>query len=132
MKILICANEDILLTALEFRLRKAGFQSVRAIDPEDALHKIRIHIPDMLITDAFLPERTGIALIQEVRERLNSSIPIILLSSVDEGDSILEGIEAGANDFITKPFKPTELVLRIQRIFQKQGFHQHALVKRRR
>ena len=127
MKILICANEDILMTALEFRLRKAGFQAVRAADTTDALHKIRTHVPDMLITDVFAEDDSGIALVKDVREGLNSSIPIILIAGMEDEDAILEGIAIGANDFIAKPFKPMELVLRIKRIFQDEGVFQSVL-----
>ncbi len=127
MKILICANEDILMTALEFRLRKVGFQAVRAADAADALRKIRTHVPDMLVTDIYLGEDSGIDMVKKIRMELNSSIPIILISSMEDDLAILEGIDAGANDFITKPFKPTELVLRIKRIFQDEGLFRSIL-----
>lgn len=124
MKILICANEDILLTALQFRLRKVGFQAVLAQDTEDAFHKIRTHIPDMLIVDAFVPSDAGIQLVASIRNELGSKIPIIFIASVEEEDTILEAMETGADDFITKPFKPMELVLRIKRLFQAEGLLQ--------
>lgn len=127
MKILICANEDILMTALEFRLRKVGFQAVRATDTADALRKIRTHVPDMLVTDVYLGEESGVEMVKNIRMKLNSSIPIILIANMEDEADILEGIDAGANDFITKPFKPAELVLRIKRIFQEEGLFRSIL-----
>ena len=59
--------------------------------------------------------------------KLNSSIPIILIANMEDEADILEGIDAGANDFITKPFKPAELVLRIKRIFQEEGLFRSIL-----
>ncbi len=115
------------MTALEFRLRKAGLQAVRATDPSDALRKIRTHVPDMLITDVEIGQESGTELVQDIRTVLNSNIPIILISGIEREESILKGIELGANDFITKPFKPMELVLRIKRIFQEEGLFRNIL-----
>ena len=75
----------------------------------------------------FAEDDSGIALVKDVREGLNSSIPIILIAGMEDEDAILEGIAIGANDFIAKPFKPMELVLRIKRIFQDEGVFQSVL-----
>lgn len=116
MKVLICEDEEMLLTAIEFRLRKQGFDLMLAQDGMEALEQMRQEIPDILVADIKMPKLTGLELIQYVRSELKSSIPIIIISSLDQDEVVLEAFQLGANDFIAKPFKPAELVLRIRKI----------------
>jgi two-component system, OmpR family, response regulator VicR len=119
MKILICEDEEIMLTALEFRLRKQGFTSELAEDGKQALEMLQREIPDLIVADIMMPYVTGLQLISHVRTVLNSDVPIIIISALDDDDTVLEAFRLGANDFIAKPFKPNELVLRIKRIKQQ-------------
>ena len=116
MKVLICEDEEILLTAIEFRLRKQGYELELAKDGMAALEQIRQELPDLLVADIKMPKLSGLELIKYVRSELKSSIPIIIISSLDQDEIILEAFRLGANDFIAKPFKPAELVLRIRKI----------------
>ncbi len=119
MNILICENEEILLTALEFRMRKQGFNLMIAKSGDEARKIIQSHSPDLLIIDILKPQIEGLEVIKFATKHLQTFIPIIAISSLDEGDVILEAFRLGANDFITKPFNPTELILRVRRIFQE-------------
>ena len=119
MKILICEDEEIMLTALEFRLRKQGFEVLLAKDGREAKEMIQSAIPDLVVLDVMMPHVTGLELIQYVREELNSALPLIVISALEHDDTVLEAFRLGATDFITKPFKPNELILRIKRIFQE-------------
>ena len=122
MTILICEHEEIMLTAIEFRMRKAGFKVVRAKNGKEARERIAEDKPGFIVTDLVLPKTDVLALIDEVRNKQNSEVPIIMITDLDHADEvILEGFKLGANDFVTKPFKPTELILRIKRIFQDRG-----------
>ncbi len=122
MTILICEHEEIMLTAIEFRMRKAGFKVSRAKNGAEALVRIAEDKPGFIVTDLVLPETDVLGLINEVRAVQNSDVPIIMITDLDHADeAILEGFKLGANDFVTKPFKPTELILRIKRIFQDRG-----------
>jgi len=119
MKILICEDEEILLTALEFRLRKLGYEVVLAKDGQEALQLIPQHKPDLIIADVQMPHVTGLELIEKVRTGMQSDLPIIVISALEHDEFVLEALKLGANDFVTKPFKPAELVLRVQRVFQQ-------------
>lgn len=120
MKILICEDEEIMLTALEFRLRKQGFQVVRAEDGRQALERFKEEDPDLVIADIMMPHISGLDLIKIIRDELHSDTPVITISALEHDEVVLEAFRLGANDFITKPFKPYELILRIRKIFQEQ------------
>ncbi|MFK7978604.1 MAG: response regulator transcription factor [Saprospiraceae bacterium] len=122
MTILICEHEEIMLTAIEFRMRKAGFKVVRAKNGKEAEERIAEDKPGFIVTDLVLPNTDVLGLIDMVRSKQKSDVPIIMITDLDHADEvILEGFKLGANDFVTKPFKPTELILRIKRIFQDRG-----------
>lgn len=121
MKILICEDEEIMLTALEFRLQRQGFQVIKAEDGQKALDSINNDAPNLIIADILMPHVSGLELVKYVREELKSKTPIIVISALEQEDIILEAFKLGANDFITKPFKPYELILRIRRLFQEEG-----------
>lgn len=107
-----------MLTALEFRLRRQGFEVVKAEDGQKALEKLQAEPPDLIIADIMMPHVTGLELIKKVRQELQRSTPIIIISALELDDVVLQAFRLGADDFITKPFKPYELILRIRRIFQ--------------
>ncbi len=119
MKILVCEDEEILLTSLEFRLKKQGFDIVLAKDGKEALEKIKAESPDLIVADIMMPEVTGLELTTYVRKKLKSDIPIIMISAMGNDETVLEAFRLGATDFIAKPFKPSELVLRIKMVFQE-------------
>ncbi len=118
MKILICEDEEIMLTALEFRLRKHGYEIMRAKNGKLALEILKTETPDLVVADIMMPYVTGLELINYVRNELQLEIPIIIISALEEDETVLEAFRMGANDFVTKPFKPNELILRIKKIFQ--------------
>ncbi len=119
MKILICEDEEIMLTALEFRLKKQGYEVIRAEDGQVAIDKIQTEDPDLIIADIMMPHVSGLELITFVRQDQQKETPIIVISALELDEVVLEASRLGANDFISKPFKPIELILRIKRIFQE-------------
>ncbi len=119
MKVLICEDEEIMLTALEFRLRRQGLEVVKAENGKQAIEKIQSEKPTLVIADVMMPYVTGLELIQHIREDLKSSMPIIIISALEQDEIVLEAFKLGATDFITKPFRPNELILRIKRIIQE-------------
>jgi len=120
MKILVCEDEEMLLTSLEFRLRKQGFEVIRATDGQEAKDKVQSEMPDLVIADIMMPHVSGLELTTFIRNEMKSAMPIIMISALGNDDTVLEAFQLGANDFISKPFKPIELVLRIKKIFQEQ------------
>ena len=117
-KILICEDEEILLTALKFRLQKQGYELFLTTDGKEARAIIENERPDLVVTDIDVPKISGMELISLVRNDMEMSVPIIIIAPLEDENIILEAMQKGADDFVTKPFKPVELVLRIRRIFQ--------------
>ena len=123
MTVLICEYEEVMLTAIEFRMKKAGFKVIRAKNGKEAVKQIKTHVPGLIVTDMVLPKTNVLDLIGHIRNVLNVDAPIVMITGLDDNadEEILEGFRLGADDFVTKPFKPAELVLRIKRILQDRG-----------
>jgi len=83
MTILICEHEEIMLTAIEFRMRKAGFKVVRAKNGDEAMAQIAAEKPGFIVTDLVLPETDVLGLINEVRNEQKSDVPIIMITDLD-------------------------------------------------
>ena len=122
MKVLICEDEEIMLTAIEFRLQKAGFGVLRAKNGKEAVAIIKEKNPGMIVLDMVMPETDSLDLIHHIRTKMKNEAPIILLAPIEkEDEEVLEAFRLGVQDFVTKPFKPTELILRIKRVLQARG-----------
>lgn len=110
-----------MMTALDFRLTKQNFDTIKAEDGFVAKEKILEHKPHLIIADIMMPRVTGLELITYVREELSLTTPIIIISSLEREDVVIEAMQLGANDFISKPFRPDELILRIKNILGMPG-----------
>jgi len=122
MKVLICEDEEIMLTAIEFRLQKAGFGILRAKNGKEAIEVLENNEVEMIVLDMVMPETDCYEVIHHIREEIKHKAPIILLAPIEKKDEeVLEAFRMGIDDFVVKPFKPTELILRIKRIFQAKG-----------
>lgn len=105
-----------MLTALVFRMKKQNFEVHIARDGKEAMKYLETELPDVIVADIMMPHVTGLELIQYLRRDLNSQVPVIIISALEMDEVVLEAFRIGANDFITKPFKPNELVLRVRRL----------------
>jgi len=121
MKVLIAEDDIMMLKTMEFRLTKEGYVVIACSDGKDALSKIESENPDIIITDIMMPYVSGLDLVNKVRIELKLNIPIIILSAVGLEKTVLEAFELGADDFITKPFSPNELIMRIKRLLAKRN-----------
>lgn len=110
-RILVVDDEHQILRALRVILRDAGFEAVPADSAEEALDLAAVQTPDAAIVDLVLPDLDGVELCRRLREW--SDMPIILLSAVGDEDAKVRALAAGADDYITKPFGPRELVARL-------------------
>lgn len=119
MKALVCEDDEMILKMVEFRLQKEGFDVILATDGMDALEKIKTHKPDVIITDIMMPYLTGLEIIHQVRSELHFKTPIIIVSSIGLEKTVLEAFQLGADDFITKPFSPNELSVRVKKLLMK-------------
>lgn len=111
-KILICDDEKEILEILELYLGKEGYEIVKASDGLDALGRIKEHKDlDLAILDIMMPHVDGYKLVKEIRNLYN--IPIIILSAKNQDSDKILGLDLGADDYITKPFNPLEIVARV-------------------
>jgi two-component system alkaline phosphatase synthesis response regulator PhoP len=119
-KILIVEDEKDIVKMLEYNLKKEGFRTIAAFDGEDALSLAHREHPQLIILDLMLPGMDGLEVCKELKkEHKTSSIPLIMLTAkVQESDKIV-GLELGADDYITKPFSPREMIARIKAILRR-------------
>jgi two-component system, OmpR family, KDP operon response regulator KdpE len=118
-RVLICDDEPQILRALRIVLRDAGFEPLPAGTMAEALDVAALHPLDAAIVDLVLPDGDGIELCRRLREWTQA--PILLLSAVGEEDEKVRGLEAGADDYITKPFSPRELLARLRAQLRRAG-----------
>src|SRR5208282_1523441 len=119
-KILVVDDEPEAVELLEFNLKQAGYAVATAGDGAEALKRARAHTPDMIVLDVMLPEMDGFEICKSLRlDSSTAKIPIIMLTAkAAEIDRVL-GLELGADDYLTKPFSPRELLLRIKKILSR-------------
>ena len=119
-KILVVDDEPEAVELLEFNLKQAGFEVIAAADGAEALRKARSVLPSLIVLDLMLPEIDGLEVCKMLRrDPATARIPIIMLTAkAAEIDRII-GLELGADDYITKPFSPRELVLRVRKVLQR-------------
>jgi two-component system, OmpR family, KDP operon response regulator KdpE len=118
-RVLVCDDEPQILRALRVILRDAGFEAVPAETAEEALDLVAVRPPDAAIIDLVLPDLDGVELCGRLREW--SEMPIIVLSAVGDEDAKVRALAAGADDYITKPFGPRELVARLEANLRRIG-----------
>ena len=116
MKILIIEDNILLLRVLEFRFEKEGYTLITSNDGRDALQQIKSFSPDLIITDIMMPYINGLEVVSVVRKELKLKTPIIMLSSAGLEKTVIDAFELGTDDFITKPFSPFELSIRVKKL----------------
>lgn len=120
--ILIVEDEPDAVELLELHLKNAGYNVTVAEDGEEALRKIHKSIPDLVILDLMIPEINGLEVCKVIRkDPATESIPVVMCTAkASEIDKVL-GLELGADDYITKPFSPRELVLRVKNLLKRNN-----------
>jgi len=111
-RVLVVDDEQQILRALRVILREAGFEALPASTGEEALDVAALQHPDAAIIDVLLPDMDGVELSRRLREW--TEIPLIVLSAVGDEEAKVRALAAGADDYVTKPFGPRELVARLQ------------------
>jgi DNA-binding response OmpR family regulator len=118
MKILVAEDEPIMLKTIELRLKKDGHEVIATDNGLDAMKQIDAALPDLIITDIMMPYSSGLEIIGKVRGLEGKKIPVIVLSAMGQENVVLEAFNLGADDYITKPFSPNELSIRVKRLGQ--------------
>ena len=115
MTILIAEDDLIMLKTIEHRLKKDGHTVILAADGREALKELEVLSPDLIITDIMMPFSSGLEIVEAAKKKAGKKIPVIVLSAMGQENVVLEAFQLGADDFITKPFSPNELSMRVKR-----------------
>lgn len=115
-KILLAEDDEMLISLLSFRLKKEGYELITVKDGREAKEKIQSEQPDLIVSDIMMPFVSGLEIIGFVKNELNQKTPVIILSTAGQEKTVLEAFNLGADDFISKPFSPNELVIRIRKM----------------
>ena len=118
-KILVVDDEVKIVRVVRAYLEKEGYQVVEAYDGRQALESARRERPDLVVLDLMLPEVSGWDVCRTLRQ--DSNVPVIMLTAQDEDTDKIVGLELGADDYVTKPFNPKELMARIHAILRRAG-----------
>lgn len=119
MKILVVEDDLSLSDVLTFTLRRAGYEVVTAFDGLAALQLWEEEDPDLMVLDLNLPKLDGLAVCRQIRSQ--SQTPIIILSVRGGDEAVVKGLELGADDYVVKPFSPSQLVARIKAVSRRAG-----------
>lgn len=117
-KILVVDDEPSIVTLIKYNLEQAGFEVETAYDGEEALRMAEETKPDLMILDWMLPKFDGMEVCKDLRQR-RVTIPILMLTAKDEEFDKVLGLELGADDYMTKPFSPRELIARVKAILRR-------------
>lgn len=115
-KIVLAEDNSVLSLLLKFRLEKEGYKLLIALDGKQAIELIEEHNPELILTDIMMPFVSGLEVISHVRNKLNVQTPIVVFSSAGQEEIVLKAFDLGATDFMSKPFSPHELVIRVKRL----------------
>ena len=110
--ILVVDDDREIVKAIEIYLKREGYNVIKAYDGNEALNQVKENEIHLIILDVMMPKKDGMQTLEELRKK--NSIPVIMLSAKSEDYDKISGLELGADDYITKPFNPLELVARVK------------------
>ena len=120
--ILIVEDEESILELIAINLHQAGFNPIRSLNAEYAENIISEALPDLIILDWMLPGMSGVEFAKRVRGNSNTKkVPIIMLTAKSDESNKLKGLDIGADDYMTKPFSPKELIARIKAVLRRKN-----------
>ncbi len=115
--ILVVDDEQRMVRFIRLNLEHDGFQVISAFNGTEALEQVRTKLPNLVLLDVMLPDIDGFEVLRRIREQ--SAVPVIMLTAKGEEDSRVFGLELGADDYVTKPFSPRELVSRVRAVLRR-------------
>lgn len=112
--VLVVEDDPTILQLLEVNFEMEGFAVLKAEDGQIGLEQAKEHHPDIIVSDVMMPNLSGIELVEALRaDDATKHIPVILLSAKAQGTDVRSGIDAGADEYVTKPFEPLDLIDRV-------------------
>ncbi|MEB3244646.1 MAG: response regulator transcription factor [Vampirovibrionales bacterium] len=132
-RVLLVDDEQDIVRLVRYNLEHAGYHVFCAFDGKTAIEAYRQHAPELIILDLMLPDKPGKVICEEIRThektlKQPTRVPIMMLTARASEHDRVSGFEAGADDYITKPFSPRELVLRVKAMFERIGIQQKPAV----
>jgi DNA-binding response OmpR family regulator len=119
--VLVADDEEDIRALVAFRLRRAGYDVITAADGAEALTLATTRLPDLIVLDMMMPKATGLEVTRSLREQDSTGdIPVILLTARAQEADVASGFEAGADDYVKKPFSPMDLQLRVQALLERR------------
>ncbi len=116
-KILVVDDEKRMVRFIQLNLEQDGYQVITAYNGSEALEQVRTQLPDLILLDIMMPDINGFEVLKRIREV--NTVPVIMLTAKGEEDDRIQGLELGADDYITKPFSPREMVSRIRAVLRR-------------
>jgi len=119
-KIVVIEDEDDILEVIAYNLKREGYEVITSTSGEDGLDKIEKASPQLVVLDLMLPEIDGLELCRKLKsDPLTRSIPVIMVTAKGEESDVVLGLGVGADDYVTKPFSPRELVARVKAVLRR-------------
>lgn len=115
--ILVVDDEERMVRFIRLNLEQDGFRVIEAFNGSQAINRVRSELPDLVLLDVMMPDIDGFEVLKLIRE--TSNVPVIMLTAKGEEDDRVRGLELGADDYITKPFSPRELVSRVRAVLRR-------------
>ena len=129
-RVLIVEDEAAIREMVRFALTRAGFEVDEAADAAEAQTRVFEQLPDLVLLDWMLPDISGIDLARRLKhDAATRELPIIMLTARGEEDDKIRGLEVGADDYVTKPFSPRELVARIRAVLRRIAVPEHEVLE---
>lgn len=120
--VLVADDEDDIRALVSFRLKRAGYEVITAADGEEALLLATTRLPDLVVLDMMMPKATGLEVTRSMRaHEATRDIPVILLTARAQEGDVVRGFEAGADDYVKKPFSPQDLQARVQALLERSA-----------
>jgi DNA-binding response OmpR family regulator len=120
--VLVADDEEDIRALVAFRLKRAGYEVITAADGEEALLLATTRLPDLVVLDMMMPKATGLEVTHSMREQAATrDIPVILLTARAQEVDVARGFEAGADDYMKKPFSPQDLQARVQALLERSA-----------
>jgi DNA-binding response OmpR family regulator len=119
--VLVADDEEDIRALVAFRLQRAGYDVITAADGEEALTLATTRLPDLIVLDMMMPKATGLEVTRSLRgQDSTKDIPVILLTARAQEADVASGFEAGADDYVKKPFSPKDLQSRVQTLLERR------------
>jgi len=116
-RILVVDDEKRMVRFIRLNLEHDGFQVISAYNGKEAIEQVRNALPDLILLDVMMPDIDGFQVLGKIREF--TTVPVIMLTAKGEEDDRVRGLELGADDYVTKPFSPRELVSRVRAVLRR-------------